>query len=274
MKKKPEALHAHDLLDVVEQKQFPHPGHALLREVRNAVGWSRFSRSADGLVISLWPSRGVWFGGLEVKVERRDLLRELKDPAKSTEIQQYCNYWWLVTPPRLAKLEELPVTWGLIEVDGAKCAVVKQAPELKPEPLHPTFVAAVLRNRASYEASLVNETRTDTWIKARAELGGEENEKLQNQLARLKIRADNAEAQLAEQRAAIAEFERTSGVTLGRYAGPHMSATWQLALMLRQRGLAGLTRQLTGLVETLQAMEKESNPVAVPETGEGEGLLP
>lgn len=147
-------MSADAVLSRLEATLFRAPAHAMLREVRNATGFARVTRTADALVVSLWPSRGVWFAGVEVKVSRGDWLRELKDPAKSDEIQRFCNYWWVATPPGIVRDGELPAAWGLVEVTSAKSRVKKAAPKLKPAPLSAAFVAAVFRNRAEYEAGL------------------------------------------------------------------------------------------------------------------------
>lgn len=79
--------------------------------------------------------------GHEVKVQRSDWLRELRDPTKADAWRRYCDRWWLVATPGVAKPEEIPDGWGLI-VGGR---VVIQAPVLDPEPMPPTTRAALLR---------------------------------------------------------------------------------------------------------------------------------
>lgn len=79
--------------------------------------------------------------GHEVKVQRSDWLRELRDPSKADAWRRYCDRWWLVTPHGVAKPEELPAGWGLI-VAGR---VVVQAPVLDPDPMPATTRAALLR---------------------------------------------------------------------------------------------------------------------------------
>ena len=44
----------------------------------------------------VWPSRGLYLHGFEIKVHRNDWLRELKNPAKAEEIAGYCHFWWVV----------------------------------------------------------------------------------------------------------------------------------------------------------------------------------
>src|SRR5262245_2299599 len=96
---------------IAEAPRFAPPACVMLREVRNGTGYAKQVRTADAVVVSVWPSRGVWLGGIEVKVSRSDWLRELKDPTKAAEIQKYCNYWWLASPEGVCEPGELPENW-------------------------------------------------------------------------------------------------------------------------------------------------------------------
>src|SRR3990172_4724202 len=210
---KPPSMSASDVIAKLEAGIFKAPAHAILREVRNGTGYAGTTRTADALVVSLWPSRGVWFAGVEIKVSRGDWLRELKDPEKSTEIQRFCNYWWIATPPGVAKIEELPETWGLIEVN-AKCAVLKQAPKLEAEPLSPIFVAAILRNRADRETELLNNARFETRQAVSKELGVDTGD---IQIWQTRVKA--LEIDLEVERSCRQSFEKASGVAMHPWNG-------------------------------------------------------
>ena len=71
----------------------PFPDGAFLRlpQVRNGTGFQRSTRTADALIVSCWPSRGLWFAGVEIKVSLSDWKRELCKPEKSASIQKWCN---------------------------------------------------------------------------------------------------------------------------------------------------------------------------------------
>lgn len=130
------------------EKRFPAGQYALLQEVSDAAGFSR-SRSADGIAMSLWPSRGLGIEGIEIKSYRSDWLRELKQPEKAENIFKYCDKWWLVTADEsVAKLEEIPPTWGWMTVKGKCMRTMKEAPKLTPVPLTKDFIAAMMK-RAS-----------------------------------------------------------------------------------------------------------------------------
>src|SRR5690606_21058076 len=106
----------------------------------------RMIRTADAMVVDLWPSTGNLVHGIEVKVSRSDWLTELRDPATSAPLRRYCDHWWLAVPDAKIAHDGVPEGWGLLAVgkDG-RLRVRKAAPRLAREPMPPTFVASLLR---------------------------------------------------------------------------------------------------------------------------------
>jgi hypothetical protein len=124
----------------------PPPEWAVLGEVPDATG-GRARRWADAVAMNLYPSRGLELRGFEIKVDRRDLSRELANPDKAEPVAAFCNTWWLVTPPGLVKDPEiLPLAWGLLEADdtGGLRTARKATPTEAREPSR-LFLAAMLR---------------------------------------------------------------------------------------------------------------------------------
>ena len=113
-------------------------------EVHNATGYGQ-RRSADAIVMNLWPSRGLAIHGMELKAHRSDWLKELRDPAKAEMIAEYCDYWWIVAAPDIVKRDEVPDGWGLMVLTGEKLRAVKDAPKKKAKVLDREFAAALLR---------------------------------------------------------------------------------------------------------------------------------
>lgn len=130
-------------------KRHPAPVWAFIEQVRSGTGWAKEPRTADALAMSCWPSRGLELHGFEVKVNRGDWTRELKDPAKAEEIMGFCDRWWIVTPAAGVVNEgEIPSTWGHMVVNGPapRGVTVKiAAPKLKAKPIDRLFLAAILR---------------------------------------------------------------------------------------------------------------------------------
>lgn len=128
------------------RKRYEGKAWALLEEVRNSTGYSRVSRSADAIAMSLWPSRGLELHGVEIKSSRNDWLRELKEPEKAEPIARYCHRWWVAVADReLVRDGELPPAWGLMALEGKKLVTVVEAPLRAVEPVGLPFLAALLR---------------------------------------------------------------------------------------------------------------------------------
>lgn len=119
--------------------------YAFLTQVRNGTG-NNYSRTADGIAMSLFNSRGLFLHGFEIKVSRSDWLKELHKPDKAEEIGKYCHYWWIVAPDiKTVKPEELPDTWGLLVENNGKLVIAKKSTFMKPVPITYAFLAGILR---------------------------------------------------------------------------------------------------------------------------------
>ena len=143
------------VLDLIHQRHSfdggNGPRYIVAEHVRNCAGFGGgvgepALRTADAIVVDLWPSSGNLVHGFEVKVSRSDWLAELRDPSKAEAIRRYCDHWWLVVPDASIVREGLPEGWGLLAV-GSDGRLRKRidAPRLKREPMPPGFVASLLR---------------------------------------------------------------------------------------------------------------------------------
>jgi hypothetical protein len=211
---------ASQVADLLRARYAP-PAWAFLEQVRNATGYRKTERYADGLAMSLWPSRGLEVHGFEVKVSRSDVLKELRDPQKSSPIQRYCDRWWLVLgAAALIQPGELPATWGLMVVRGTtQLRAVTEAPQLEAAPLDRGFIASILRNfeqgyvprRLLVESQETSEQRVAEAVVERADRDtAKKIASLERQLEYAKEGREHAEE-------LILEFERRSGVALRTY---------------------------------------------------------
>ncbi len=131
------------------------PHYITLFEVRDSTGFDS-SRSADAITISLYASRGREVRGFEIKHNRADWLKELRDPSKAEEIGKFCDYFFLVTPDVptqaklgekssvIAKLEEIPGPWGWMVLKGERFKVLKQPEKITPVPLDRPMLCSLL----------------------------------------------------------------------------------------------------------------------------------
>lgn len=232
---------------------------AFLEQVGNATGFAT-SRHADGIAMSLWPSRGLEVHGFEVKVSRSDWTRELQAPDKADPIARYCDRWWVVVSEEaIIQPGELPATWGLMHVSGGKLVCKVEAPKLQPVPLDREFVAAVLRKSTEGLAR----TLADEFQRGRAagiEAAPAAHERDWQREA----------SELQTLRSSVAAFERASGVSLEcPWLAGDIGRAVALALKVResQRGgtsVAIARQQLKRVrdsvdtqIKALEALEKE-----------------
>lgn len=238
------------------RKRFPEREYALMFEVRNDAGFNA-TRAADAVAVSLWPSRGMEVHGLEVKTARSDFLRELRDVAKSEPIQKYCDRWWVVAGDEsVAKVDEIPTTWGLLVLRKGKLFAVKPAPKLDAAPLDRGFVVAMLK-RASED--VVQKSVVETEIARRVAAATAEVE-ARYERRTAKLDGIDATTLLAEGAAfkrsyealqsAVDAFEKASGVRIRAYEGPHLGKA--VAVVLSQHtALAGVMSRMRELAPML-----------------------
>jgi hypothetical protein len=201
---------AQELLALLKVR-YPAPSWALIPQVGDRTGG--WSRCADAIGMSCWPSLGLAVHGFEIKSYRGDWLREVNNGEKSQAIFRFCDHWWIVAGnERIVQPGELPPTWGLLVAKGGKLHPVKAAPQLSPEPLTKTFLASVLR-------SSLEIVTPDAKIEEARKRGEEHG--YQSGLNDGKHRRESAEKELENLRDAIRTFEKAAGVEF-----PNVSSYW------------------------------------------------
>lgn len=175
-----------------------------LRQVRNATGSPSQTRTADAIAFNMWPTRGLAIHGHEIKVSRTDWQSELKNPNKAELIASYCDYWWIVTPEGIVQLEELPPTWGLIEVSGKKVNIKKKAPALRNGTKTPPreFWMSVMRE---FRSQAVQQTDIDKKIEAARNVARNEAYDLGMAHAEQRMSSMKEQVKSAEEREARAQ---------------------------------------------------------------------
>jgi hypothetical protein len=236
------------------RERFPAPAYACLEQVRNGTGYAKAARTADAVAMGLWPSRGIDVHGMEIKVSRSDWKAELKQPHKAHEIQQYCDYWWVVAPSvDVVPLSELPQNWGLLIPHGKSLRAAKEAPKLEPASLDRLFVASVLRNVRQLHTQhdlIRSDAQTIAASSLRAELRAELAEQHRTQINAERAQHDQ-QIQAMERR--IADFERASGVQFDRFQAGKIGA----AVRFIVGGHMGYTRRaLRKMIDELRVREE------------------
>lgn len=188
------------------QKRYPISEYALMAEVRDKAGFSA-SRSADYIAVNLWPSRGLSVNGIELKSFRSDWLSELKKPQKAENIFQYCDYFWLLTTDdTIAKIEEIPESWGWLCIKGEKIFTKKEAPKLAPIPISRHFFAAALK-RAVDKTQYIHIDSIDDKIQEARNIVEVKH----------KNNIEHLEKEILELKSILVNFKQASGIDLTGY---------------------------------------------------------
>lgn len=181
---------------------WPSPAHVRLPQVRNGTGYARRkTRTADAVIASTWPSRGLWLAGVEIKVSRSDWKGELANPDKAAAIGDYCPFWYIAAPAGIVPVAEVPETWGLVEVTARSATIVKQAPRREHQQPDILLVCSILR---AAEAAMVPAAAV--------------SDQVQQQMAEIRDSLTRqAEREATELRDRIQRFEQNSGVHIDRW---------------------------------------------------------
>lgn len=186
------------------QARFAAPEWACFFEVPQGTGGSA-GRNADAVAMNMYPSRGLRVHGVEVKASRSDWLRELKNPAKAEAIARFCDHWWIAAAPNIVRIDELPHTWGLLELHGKSLRQRVAAPLLDAEPLTRPFIASLLRCAAGRAArELYDQTQ-----KATAAARDQVDERVARE-----VQSSTAAHQALREK--VAEFEAASGLEIAK----------------------------------------------------------
>lgn len=262
----PSVMSAAGVLAALRNGPFPSAAFAWLYEVSNATGWGA-KRYADAVALSCWPSRGIFLTGIEVKVDRYDWLRELRNPEKAQEIQQWCAEFYLAAPPGVINLDEVPKTWGLYVIEGKKAKRVKKAPEQKAKPLTLEFVASILRNATGQIDAAREEGRDAERETARSAYDIAAVDKLREELATAQRELHRAQQQLQYKSADydtlvanVRAFEADAGLSEHTVSartpawGPSRGAHFKAALLLAERPPAVLAKHFRDVADALDGV--------------------
>jgi hypothetical protein len=183
-------------------KKYPPGECVLLSEVSDTTGGR--NNSCDFMVVNMWPSRGNSIIGFELKSYRSDWLRELKHPQKQETIFKYCDYFYLLTDKdNIAKIDEIPHSWGWIHFDGKRLNKMKDAPKLNPVQVSRGFMCSMLR-RASDKEGWIHKNELTDEIEKQSEI------KKSDALREINVRLLKLEQIAKDTR----EFENATGITV------------------------------------------------------------
>ena len=205
--------------------------------------------------MNLFPSRGLAVHGVEIKVARGDLIKELAQPQKADEIAQFCDFWYVATPKGLCDPDELPITWGLLELhDNGAIRERKKATKLEAKPLSRVFIAAMARR--------INQLDEVTISKIAEEKIKPERDRLDKQAAELREERNKYPHGLMDKynelRAEIDAFEAAIGFKI-RDGWRGSEDICRAAEVVRRIGVADTYGNVTNLKTTLSKMLEQIN---------------
>lgn len=221
-------------LEAALAARYREPEYVFLPQVRSATGLVRRARTADALAMGTWSSKGLHLLGFEIKVERGDWLRELRQPAKAEEFLQFVDRWYLVSPRAVVKEGELPDRWGWLVPHGTKLRCEREAPPLEADPPDRPFLAAVFR-------SFKNLVEDDEAVRAMVRKAREEGEAAGRGEAERKAKARFERFVVLERK--VLEFEAHSGLNLAHQDVPKL-ARQARALFRQERTVEDAVRQV------------------------------
>lgn len=115
-----DVLNANDIVRILAQFHGQSDRWLFLTELRPSTGYgARDDRRIDAWAMHCWPSERFERTAYEVKVARSDFLGELKQPKKRRVALLHSNSFYFITPPGIARIDEIPPECGLIEVSRA-----------------------------------------------------------------------------------------------------------------------------------------------------------
>lgn len=195
------------------QQAYPSPEWAVFFEVANATGFGA-RRRADAIALGVWPSRGHAVVGFEFKDDRRDWLREKKNPAKGDVIAAHCDCWWVVAgSDGVVQVDELPEPWGLYVAnkDRTRLRTLK--------PCQPFLDRDKAVMRRSFVAAMLRKVSETTVPRLEVQRQVDEAVKLALSRTRDVREVDDLRRIVEEQRAVFDVFKAATGVDMRGWQG-------------------------------------------------------
>lgn len=114
-------------------------------------------RRLDVVALNLWGARGHTIVGFEIKVSRGDWMQELASFQKAEQWLQVCDAFYVVTPPKIIRTDELPEGWGHLELCGSRMftrrVAVHRSPASStiPREVSARFIGRLVSEREKFE---------------------------------------------------------------------------------------------------------------------------
>lgn len=148
-------MNAQEVCNAICQKFSDTRQYAIATEVGLSTGGSR--RRIDMVIVNCYNSNSFRIDGIEIKVSKADLRRELEDPDKHVAFFDLLDYYTLACPEGIADLSLLPPKWGLLVVSDDGRAYYRRKPLVLHDSINRTvsrgFFAGYVRAIQQYSPS-------------------------------------------------------------------------------------------------------------------------
>jgi len=230
------------------------PRYVVAVQVNNGAGYA-YGRTIDAIVFDTWPSGGLTLHGLEIKITKSDLRRELQDTKKYADFSAHLDYFSIIAPKGIVDLRLLPPKWGLFQpTDDGKLRARRKPLSIHDEhnktlsrSMTAAFVRALVSRSLSQDATAAAFTRGE-------ESGARSGERKIESLSR----------NLDSLRQAVKEFEESSGVKITSWGGKKMGEAVNIVLAggIEQRikyagGIRNLGEKIIQLADELDSLKQD-----------------
>ena len=143
---------ARDVIALLKKRYDDGRQYAYATEVADSTGGG--TRRLDMVVMNCYQSKGFAIEGIEVKVSKSDLRRELQDASKHNIFFHDIDYYSLACPEEIIDMKLIPEKWGIYAVktlpDGTFHLYAKRKPLALCDEGHATirkcFAASFIRS--------------------------------------------------------------------------------------------------------------------------------
>lgn len=226
--------------------------YAVAEEVGITTGYS--PRRLDMIVLDCYESNGFRIDGIEIKVSKADLKRELENPSKHVAFFDVIDYYTLACPAGVADMNVIPPKWGVLQVNEDGTTRYRRRPialhDDKPQDVPRGFFASITRAIQGREPATA-ELEAEYKRGIRDEQNRQAREK-KTMLDRLEREADK-----------IKKYDELT-YRLGLWGDEQESAIYRFE-QIQSLGLAWL---IPSLKRNIQSMQEIVSKLDKPEDGE------
>lgn len=162
-----------DIRKLLYERYADRRRYAYAEEVGNSTGMDQHRR-LDMVVVDCFKSNGFAFEGIEIKVSKSDLRRELQDSSKHNIFYPNLDYYSLAAPSSVVDVDLIPKHWGLYFVDKADDGSLSMRTYRRPCSLHDAFIGSIDKGFiASLMRAMWHSRPSDSMIEAAKKEGYE-----------------------------------------------------------------------------------------------------